>query len=235
MKRRKIKGVSLLISLMMLASLGTAAVYADDSAPDTSVPPAVEEPAAPSDDPSAAEEDTVKEDQSIEVSGRTVAIGKVFRLGARITKGDGSLSFRSTKKNVASVSKDGVIKTRSVGKTTIVVTAKETENFNRTVKAVTVKVVPKGSRITSLKVNRAGKIIVKWPANSKVTGYQIGYSKNRDFTDMSKVTVSKKASKHVTLKKVKDKGTYYVKMRTYKKVNGVKYFSSWSKVKKITL
>lgn len=79
MKKTKIKGVSLLISLMMLASLGTAAVYADDSAPDTSVPPAVEEPAAPSDDPAAAEEDTVKEDQVIEVSGITVAIGKVFR------------------------------------------------------------------------------------------------------------------------------------------------------------
>ena len=235
MKKIKVKGISLLMSLMMLASIGTAAVYADDSAPDTSVPPAVEEPAAPSDDPATAEDDVVKEDQVIEVSGRTVSIGKVFRLDARITKGNGSLSFRSTKKNVATVSKNGVIKTKAAGKTTIVVTAKGTEKFNKTVTAVTVKVVPKGSKITSLKVNRSGKIIVKWPVNSKVTGYQICYSKNSDFTGMSKVTVSKKASKHVTLKKIKDKGTYYVKMRTYKTVNGVKYFSSWSKVKKVTL
>ena len=37
-----------------------------------------------------------------------------------------------------------------------------------------------------------------------------------------------------TIKKLKAKKKYYVRIRTYKKVNGKTYYSGWSKAKNVT-
>ena len=47
-----------------------------------------------------------------------------------------------------------------------------------------------------------------------------------------KITSNKTTSKKITGLKAKKK--YYVKVRTYKTVNGTKYYSGWSKVKTVT-
>ncbi len=46
-------------------------------------------------------------------------------------------------------------------------------------------------------------------------------------------TVNNKTTK-LTIKGLKAKKKYYVRIRTYKKVGKKKYYSQWSKVKKIT-
>ena len=69
--------------------------------------------------------------------------------------------------------------------------------------------------------------------STQVTGYQIEYSTSKSFS--SKYTKSKTISSYkttsVTLKSLKAKKTYYVRVRTYKVVDGKKYYSSWSSVK----
>ena len=57
---------------------------------------------------------------------------------------------------------------------------------------------------------------------------------DKGFTQNAKtVTVKgfKKTSKKV--KKLNGKTTYYVHVRTYKTVNGVRYYSPWSKVRTV--
>ncbi|MFR8616242.1 MAG: fibronectin type III domain-containing protein [Anaerostipes hadrus] len=45
-------------------------------------------------------------------------------------------------------------------------------------------------------------------------------------------TISKNKTTSYTIKKLKKKKTYYVRIRTYKKASGKTYYSGWSSVKK---
>ena len=79
-------------------------------------------------------------------------------------------------------------------------------------------------------------ITVKWKKGKKaqVTGYQVMVATNSKFTKNKKTATVKgysKVSKKMT--KLKAKTKYYVKVRTYKTVKGVKIYSDWSKVRQI--
>ena len=92
-------------------------------------------------------------------------------------------------------------------------------------------------RITSSKVtkttNKAGKkMTVKWSVNSKVGGYQIQYSVKSNFAKAKTVKVTGAKKSNVTIAKLAKK-KYYVRIRTYKTVNGKKVYSSWSKTKTV--
>lgn len=98
------------------------------------------------------------------------------------------------------------------------------------------KVKVKGTKIRSLKAGKKS-FTVKWKkvtgkkSSSRVNGYQLQYSAKKSFKSARSVTVSgyKKTTKKVT--KLKAKKKYYVRIRTYKKVSGTKYYSAWSKAK----
>lgn len=89
---------------------------------------------------------------------------------------------------------------------------------------------------TSIKnsVKAKKKFTVTWAKVSGVKGYQIQYSSNKKFKKNNKsVTVTKQKTTKATVKKLKSKKKYYVRVRTYKTVNGKKIYSSWSKVKSV--
>ena len=67
--------------------------------------------------------------------------------------------------------------------------------------------------------------------STQVTGYQIQYATNKKFSKAKTTTVKSYKTTKVTLKKLSAKKTYYVRVRTYKTVNGKKYYSGWSTVK----
>jgi hypothetical protein len=48
------------------------------------------------------------------------------------------------------------------------------------------------------------------------------------------VTISKNSTTSKTISKLSGKKKYYIQIRTYKTVNGTKYYSNWSKSKTIT-
>lgn len=100
-------------------------------------------------------------------------------------------------------------------------------------KIVTFKIRPKATTLVNLKKGKK-KIKVKWTKQTaQVTGYQIQYSNSSKFTKAKNVTV-KKTYGTKTLTKLKGKKRYYVRVRTYKSVAGIKYYSKWSNVKSIT-
>ena len=55
-----------------------------------------------------------------------------------------------------------------------------------------------------------------------------------DFSKNSKKkTVSRAAKTHIKIKNLKKGKRYYVRIRTYVKYNGKKYYSAWSKVRSV--
>lgn len=88
-------------------------------------------------------------------------------------------------------------------------------------------------KATSTKTKTA-KII--WKKDTKVTGYQIAYTYKKGFKTNVKYKLVKKNTKtSVTLKKLKKGKTLYVKVRSYKTVNGQKVYGSYSTVKKVKI
>ena len=99
----------------------------------------------------------------------------------------------------------------------------------------TVKAVSKPKSAKIKKVKPAKKAVsVEWKKVSGVKGYQVQVATDKKFKKNKKTaTVKKQKTTKVTIKKLKAKKKYYVRIRTYKTVKGKKIYSSWSKVKKV--
>ena len=97
----------------------------------------------------------------------------------------------------------------------------------------TTPVVKKKIKVNSAKLSKVSikksKMTVKIKKASKVTGYQIKYSTRKNMKS-AKIKTTKKLTNTIKVKKNKK---YYVQVRSYKIVNGKKYYSSWSKVKAV--
>ena len=91
---------------------------------------------------------------------------------------------------------------------------------------------PKKPTIKSLKKGKKS-FILKWKKIKDVKGYQVQYSTSKKFKKAKKVNIKKSSTTKLTVKKLKKKKKYYVRMRSYKMVNGKKVYSSWSKTKTV--
>lgn len=98
---------------------------------------------------------------------------------------------------------------------------------------------PGKTQISKVKSPKKKQIKVTWKKKSGVTGYQIQVSTTSKFTKSKTKTykISKQKTTSKTIKSLKSKKKYYVRIRTYKtaKVNGenVTKYSSWSAKKTI--
>ena len=121
---------------------------------------------------------------------------------------------------------------KKVGNATIVITGKG--NYTGTV-SKTFKIKPKGTSIKKLTTG-SKRFKATWKAQkTQTTGYEVQYSTNSKFkSGNKKVKIKKNKTISTTVKKLKGKKKYYVRIRTYKSVNGKKIYSDWSKSKKVT-
>ena len=98
---------------------------------------------------------------------------------------------------------------------------------------------PKAISISSLKAG-SKKFTVKWKKQAtQTTGYQVQVATNKKFKKNKKnVTIKKQKTTKTTVKKLKAKKKYYVRVCTYKtvKINGksIRIYSGWSKTKIVT-
>lgn len=76
-------------------------------------------------------------------------------------------------------------------------------------------------------------IRITWKRKSGITGYEIQYSTNKKFKKAKIVKIKKTKTKSKVIKKLKRKKRYYIRIRTYKILNGKIYKSKWSKKKTI--
>jgi len=93
--------------------------------------------------------------------------------------------------------------------------------------------------VTGLKVKGGkGQLTASWKKGKNISGYQLQYSTNKSFAATNKpnsVTINKADTVKKTVKSLKRKRTYYVRIRSFKKVDNSKYYSAWSAIKKVTV
>ena len=171
------------------------------------------------------------------ISNTTIQYPKTIELSATSYKYTGkvnkpSVTVKDAKGNTIPASNYIVTysnkNSKKVGEYTVTITFKE--NYEGS-KKLTYHIKPKG---VSLKKLTKGKKQFKatWTKNTtETTGYQIQYSTKKDFSSGNKkITIKKNKTTSTTINSLKNKKIYYVRIRTYKTVDGKKIYSSWSKV-----
>ena len=243
--------------------------------------------------------------KSISVDEKNINVGLKKKYTIKVnynpsdTTDDKTLTYESKNTKIATVSKKGVITGKKIGKTKIVVTAKNGSKVTLTVNVlhsiedatisgiknttytgskisqkITVKynnnklkyktdykityknnkkvgiatviidgigsytgqvvktfnILPNSTTISKLTA-KSKAMVVKWKKQAtETTGYQIEYSLKSNFSGSTKVLVKKNKTTSLTIEKLKSKKKYYVRIRTYKLVDGKKIYSKWSNV-----
>ena len=87
-------------------------------------------------------------------------------------------------------------------------------------------------RITTRKITSVtadgNEITVKWEGSSVFTGYQIQYATDSSFSDLKTITISNPKTVSKTFTVDDSNKTYYVRVRSFHKFEGMTYFGGWS-------
>ena len=169
------------------------------------------------------------------ITKATSAKAQKASIGAKV-KGGAKLTYKSNNKYVT-VDKKGqvTIAKKFVGQATITINVAATANYNAATKKITVTVNPTGTKLTSVKSTKIGQLTIKWIKNAAVTGYQVQYATSGKFNGAKTLNVKSNKTVTRTLSKLKEKQKYYVRIRTYKTVGKVNYYSAWSAAKSATV
>lgn len=113
------------------------------------------------------------------------------------------------------------------------VTVKGKGKYSST-KTLTFKINPEKTAISTLTAAQKA-FSVKWvKKTAQVSGYQIQYSTKKDFSSGNKmVTVKGMDNVSKTIKNLVAGKTYFVRVRTFKTVDGKNYASAWSAAKSV--
>lgn len=182
---------------------------------------------------------TVKVKLTVQKNKPTLAIAKTkftkaygdkaFWIEAE-SEDDVDIMFSSNNKKVVTVNGEGKVSIKGCGTASITVATVADSQYDSVKKTIKITVKPKKNTITSLTSKKKAQMVLKWKKDSKASGYEIVYSYNGK---SKKVDVKKNSTTSATIKKLKRKKTYSVKIRAYKKIDGKKIYGDYSKVKKI--
>ncbi|MDE6852604.1 MAG: fibronectin type III domain-containing protein [Lachnospiraceae bacterium] len=140
----------------------------------------------------------------------------------------GQITWTSSNTKVAAVSAAGVLTITGKGTAVIKATAQSGTVGSR---SITVKSNLASVKLQKLQAGRK-KLVVRWKTAKNVKGYQIQYGMKKNFkSGAKKVTVKGAGKKSKTLKGLKSKRKYYIRIRSYTTKNGKKVYSAWSAVK----
>ncbi len=135
--------------------------------------------------------------------------------GTKLKKGtDYTVSYAKGRKNVGSYKVTITFKGKYSGKVT-----------------KTFKINPAGTTVKSVTAAKKKLTVKLTKKTTQVTGYEIQYSTSKKFTSAKTKKITSYKTVSAALTGLKAKKTYYIRVRTYKTVNGIKYYSGWSTVK----
>ena len=112
------------------------------------------------------------------------------------------------------------------------VTVKFKGNYSGTV-TLYFEITPPKTTVSKVSGAKKSISVTVSKKTSQVSGYQIQYSTSKKFTSAKTKTLSSYKTTKYTIKSLSAKKTYYVRVRTYKTVNGKKYYSGWSSYKNV--
>lgn len=172
-----------------------------------------------------------KASQTIDVADEFIKHKKSTKFALN-AKAVGALTYQTSAKKIATVDTAGKVKlNKKYGVANITINAAATANYNAASKVVKVIVTSKSTKLVSVKSTSKKKATVKIKKATGAQGYEISYSTDENFVSDVKTTTTKKTT--ATLKKLKSKKTYYVRVRSYRKVSGKKLYSEYSPAKKV--
>ena len=122
-------------------------------------------------------------------------------------------------------------KTREIG--LYMLTVKGKGRFTGSVK-VPFYVVPKASEYARL-LGDDKQAAKAWKLLKNIEGYQIEFSRNKDFSDSKKAKIREPKDLARVLKKLKAGKKYYMRVRLFATVKKKRHHSDWSKVKTVKL
>ena len=165
------------------------------------------------------------------VNGSQLKDGYVIKIAPGYYEGDYGIIIARKQNNSTSDEKPTPVPTPSPAQQ---VTQPTSQNDTATTSQVK-KAASKPKSTNTKKIKAAKKAVsVEWKKVSGVKGYQIQVATDKKFKKNKKtVNIKKQKTTKTTVKKLKAKKKYYVRVRTYKIVNGKKVYSSWSKVKSV--
>ena len=89
--------------------------------------------------------------------------------------------------------------------------------------------------LSSAKSTKKKTLTASWKKTGGNSGWQVQYSTNKKFRSGAR-TVNLKAGKtKTTIRKLKSRKTYYIRVRGYKNVGGKRMYSDWSNVKRVKI
>lgn len=117
---------------------------------------------------------------------------------------------------------------------TATITIKGKGNYSGTV-TKTFKIFPKTVSLKSVVSQKSRIFKATWKKDSAVSGYEVLYSINKNFTSSKTKNVSRGTAVSALVTNLPSGKTYYVKVRAYKTVSGKKIYGSYSSVKPIKI
>ena len=116
------------------------------------------------------------------------------------------------------VDEKGIIRAKNVGRYTVTVYIPEDGNYKRSNEIkVKVRIIPAKIKLQSAKAKLRRKISIKWIRDTKVQGYHISYSTNKNMLNSKTITIKKNKTTSAVLKNLKSKKKYYIEIYGYKK------------------
>lgn len=165
---------------------------------------------------------TPKKSQTISAKSFTKYYGdKSFSLGA---KAKTKLTYKSSNNSVATVSSNGKVTIKRIGKATITISAVSNSKYKSATKKITVNVKLKPVNIKSIKVKKlsGNSLKVYWSKVSNINGYQINIT-------TSNINNGRKQNKtNVVLNRARKGLKIKFSVRTYKKIGKKSFYSDWT-------
>ena len=119
---------------------------------------------------------------------------------------------------------------KTVGKYKVTITFKGKYSGSKT---LYFSIKPPKTTVSSLSANKKSMTVSITRKTTQVTGYIVQYSTSKTFKSAISKTISSNKVTRVTFRRVSANKTYYVRVRTYKKVGSAKYYASWSDYKAV--
>lgn len=159
---------------------------------------------------------------------------KVFALGAKVSTGGSTLTYKSSNTKVCTIDKNGKITITGTGISTITIQAAQNTNYKAITKTIKITVVPKKASLSKVSSSKTKQITATWYKDKQATGYEVQLATKIDFKSIKKtIIVGNNETVSKNFISLNSGTTYYVRVRAYKMINGKKQYGDYSTIKSV--
>ena len=115
------------------------------------------------------------------------------------------------------------------------VTVKGKGNYSKASGTAKFKINLKKTKLSSAKSTKKKTFTATWRKTGGNSGWQVQYSTNKKFRSGVRTVNLKADNTKLTVRKLRSRKNYYVRIRSYKKVGKQTWYSGWSNVKRVRI